>query len=256
MKRLIVHGVHTVEAAIRRFPDRVLHVWVDRKRRDDRLTDVEARARRKRIAVERTDDEGLQRLGVDTRHQGIAAEIRAMEIGDESSLRADLQRLDETPLLLLLDGVQDPHNLGACLRSADAAGVHGVIMPRDRSCPINATVYKVASGAGGLVPLYRVSNLARAMRQIRGQGIWVVGATDDAAQILYETQLTFPLALVLGGEGRGLRRLTRENCDALVRIPMHGFVSSLNVSVAAGVCLFEVRRQRGQNAGAAFTWRR
>ncbi len=249
MTRLIVHGIHTVEAAIRRFPDRVIRIWFDRNRKGDRLTKLETQARRMRIAVEPIDADGLEKLGAAAHHQGIAAEIRARAIGDESDLGAHLEQLDETPLFLVLDGVQDPHNLGACLRCAEATGAHGVIVPKDRSCPLNATVYKVASGAGGLVPVFRVTNLVRALRRIRDHGIWIFGASDDAGALLYSARFTVPLALVLGGEGRGLRRLTRQHCDELVRIPMHGLVSSLNVSVAAGVCLFEARRQRAQDAG-------
>ncbi|HHO68213.1 MAG TPA: 23S rRNA (guanosine(2251)-2'-O)-methyltransferase RlmB, partial [Gammaproteobacteria bacterium] len=146
--------------------------------------------------------------------------------------------------LLVLDGVQDPHNLGACLRSADAAGVHAVIVPRDRAAPLNGAARKVACGAADAVPLVRVTNLARTLRGLRDAGIWIYGAAGDAPQTLYEADLSGPLALVLGGEGKGLRRLTREHCDGLIAIPMAGSVSSLNVSVAAGICLFEARRQR------------
>jgi 23S rRNA (guanosine2251-2'-O)-methyltransferase len=158
------------------------------------------------------------------------------------------------PFLLILDGVQDPHNLGACLRSADAAGVDAVILPKDRSAPLSATARKVACGAAETVPVIRVTNLARSLRAIRDAGVWLYGAAGDAQQSLYEADLSGPLALVLGGEGRGLRRLTREHCDVLMAIPMAGSVSSLNVSVATGICLFEARRQRwlaggGSNAG-------
>jgi 23S rRNA (guanosine2251-2'-O)-methyltransferase len=174
----------------------------------------------------------------------VVAETGAAPVIGENELPEFLDALPHPAFLLILDGIQDPHNLGACLRTADAAGVDAVILPRDRSAPLNATVRKVACGAAEFVPVVRVTNLARIMRAIRDRGIWVYGAAGEAESTLYQTDLSGPLALVLGGEGKGLRRLTREHCDGLVSIPLDGSVSSLNVSVATGVCLFEARRQR------------
>jgi 23S rRNA (guanosine2251-2'-O)-methyltransferase len=177
-------------------------------------------------------------------HQGVVAEIGVTTSLGEKELPGFLKQLDQPPFILVLDNVQDPHNLGACLRSADAAGVHLVIAPRDKSAPLNGTVRKVACGAADNIPLVRVTNLARTLKMLRDQGIWIYGAAGEAEQSIYEADLTGPLALVLGGEGKGLRRLTREYCDLLVSIPLAGSVSSLNVSVATGVCLFEAIRQR------------
>jgi len=177
-------------------------------------------------------------------HQGVVAETGTAPGLGEKELPAFLEALEGPAFLLILDGVQDPHNLGACLRSANAAGVDAVIVPRDRSAPLNATARKVACGAAESLPVVRVTNLARTLRSIREAGVWVYGATGEAESTFYETDLSGPLALVLGGEGRGLRRLTREHCDGLLSIPMAGSISSLNVSVAAGIFLFEARRQR------------
>lgn len=246
MARLVIYGIHAINAVLRRHPDRVVHIWRDDKRKDARLVDLETRARQLDLAVSGCDAHKLDALTGSGHHQGVAAEVRALSIQSEQDLTPFVRQLDTPALLLLLDGVQDPHNLGACLRSADAAGVDAVILPKDRACPVNATVHKVASGAAGLIPIFRIPNLARAMQRLQGEGIWLVGTAVDGPRPLYEARLDGPLGLVLGGEDRGLRRLTRERCDELVRIPMHGFVSSLNVSVAAGVCLFEARRQRQQ----------
>ena len=177
----------------------------------------------------------------------MVAETGAAPSLGEKELPAFVEALGGVVFLLVLDGVQDPHNLGACLRSANAAGVDAVIIPRDRSAPLNATARKVACGAAESLPVIRVTNLARTLRFLREAGIWIYGATGDAESSLYATVLCGPLALVLGGEGRGLRRLTREHCDGLLSIPMAGSISSLNVSVAAGVFLFEVRRQRARS---------
>jgi 23S rRNA (guanosine2251-2'-O)-methyltransferase len=183
-------------------------------------------------------------------HQGVVAEMTVAAALSENELPQFLDGLGKPPLLLILDGVQDPHNLGACLRSADAAGVDAVILPKDRSAPLNATARKVACGAAETVPVVRVTNLARTLRAIRDAGVWLYGAAGEAQQALYDVDLSGPVALVLGGEGKGLRRLTREHCDALMAIPLAGSVSSLNVSVAAGICLFEARRQRAASAGS------
>jgi len=182
--------------------------------------------------------------GVD-RHQGIVAEVKVQQAGNETALESLLTHIEEAPFLLILDGVQDPHNLGACLRSAEAAGVHAVIAPKDNACGLTATVRKVSSGASEQIPFILVTNLARTLRQLQDNGVWVVGtALHHSSRSIYETDLKGPLALVLGAEERGIRRLTAETCDSLIHIPMAGSVESLNVSVATGICLFEALRQR------------
>ncbi|MEE8342874.1 MAG: 23S rRNA (guanosine(2251)-2'-O)-methyltransferase RlmB, partial [Gammaproteobacteria bacterium] len=180
----------------------------------------------------------------DARHQGVVAEVEAARPGGERELVKALEKMEEPPFLLVLDRVQDPHNLGACLRSADAAGVHGVIIPKDHSVGLTPVVRKVACGAVEAVQVYTVANLARALEHLKEAGVWIYGAAQEASDPLYNSDLTGPIALVLGGEGKGLRRLTQERCDGLLAIPMAGSVESLNVSVAAGIMLFEARRQR------------
>ena len=182
----------------------------------------------------------------DGQHQGVAALCEGADVQDENFLSDLLVSLDHPPLILVLDGVTDPHNLGACLRSCDAAGVDVVVAPKDRSVGITPVVKKVACGAAESVPLVVVTNLARTLKFLQQQGVWVVGTAGEAQQLIYEADLSGPLALVMGAEEKGLRRLTRENCDLLVKLPMAGAVSSLNVSVASGVCLFEAVRQRAR----------
>jgi 23S rRNA (guanosine2251-2'-O)-methyltransferase len=195
--------------------------------------------------LEEAGRDRLDRLAGGTGHQGIAAQVNAPAALGEKALDELLTALEEPPLLLVLDGVQDPHNLGACLRSADAAGAHAVIAPRDRAAGLTPVACKVASGAAESVPFIQVTNLARTLRHLRdGWQVRVVGTAGEAETLLYDADLTGPLALVMGSEEKGLRRLTREQCDLLVRLPMAGAVESLNVSVAAGVALFEAVRQR------------
>ncbi len=240
----LIHGIHAVLAALRLHAGSVMEVWVDATRRDVRITELTEAARQAKIKLHTVTQRELDDLAPDVRHQGALASCRVAPVYNENDLAVLLEKLDESAFLLVLDGVQDPHNLGACLRSADAAGVHGVVVPRDRAAPITAVVRKVASGAVESVPFFQVTNLARTLRELQSAGLWLVGAAGEGATILYEADLRGPLALVLGGEGEGLRRLTREHCDVLVRIPMAGTVESLNVSVAAGICLFEAVRQR------------
>ncbi|NOR51753.1 MAG: 23S rRNA (guanosine(2251)-2'-O)-methyltransferase RlmB [Gammaproteobacteria bacterium] len=241
----LIYGIHAVEAAIRRDPSRVKSLWVDRKRHDKRLESLVglADAAKLRLAT-LTRDELTKMAGVD-RHQGVVAEVQVQQVGNETTLESILTHLDEAPFLLVLDGVQDPHNLGACLRSAEAAGVHAVIAPKDRACGLTATVRKVSSGASEQIPFILVTNLARTLRQLQDNHVWVVGtALHHSSRSIYETELKGPLALVLGAEDKGIRRLTAETCDALIHIPMAGGVESLNVSVATGISLFEALRQR------------
>ncbi len=238
-----VGGLHAVAALLARDGARIRRLWVRAGREDARLTQLLAAAEAVGLPVERVARERLDALAGLASHQGVVAELAPAPPRGEAELEAHLEGL-ATPLLLVLDGIQDPHNLGACLRTADAAGVDAVIVPKDRSAGLTPVARKVASGAAEVVPLFQVTNLARCLRGLRDRGIWLYGAAGEAGQSLYRTELGGPLGLVLGGEGKGLRRLTREHCDALVCIPLFGSVSSLNVSVAAGVLLFEARRQR------------
>ncbi|MDR2876954.1 MAG: 23S rRNA (guanosine(2251)-2'-O)-methyltransferase RlmB [Chromatiales bacterium] len=238
-------GIHTVSGLLRRQPGAVRAVWLQDGAHNPRHTDIETLAAEQGIRLSRLPLDELERRAGGARHQGVIAQfdLEAVTL-DEGDIDDVLAAIEGPPLLLVLDGVQDPHNLGACLRTADAAGVHAVIAPKDRATGLTPVVCKVASGAVGHIPFLRVTNLARTLRQLRDADIWIAGAAAEGAQSLYETDLTLPIALVLGAEGTGLRRLTREHCDWLVSIPMAGAVESLNVSVASGICLFESRRQR------------
>ena len=239
-----VGGWHAVLALLKQAPERVLSIHIDRGRKGPRRQQLLDAARAAGAAVEETGGDALDRLAGHDRHQGVVARCRPAVERTEAELPSFLEALPEPPFLLVLDGIQDPHNLGACLRSADAAGVQAVILPRDNSAPLTPVVRKVASGAAETVPLFRVTNLARSLEVLKNAGVWLAGAAGEADQDLYGVDLRGPLALVLGAEGTGLRRLTRESCDYLVRIPMAGSVESLNVSVATGICLFEAVRQR------------
>ncbi len=239
-----IHGMHAVAALLKRSPERVESLAVLRGRRDRRLEELLAVARTQSIAVRELPREELDRLAPGV-NLGVVAEVRAAAALDESYLFDELlPGLAGPALLLVLDGVTDPHNLGACLRSADAFGAHAVIVPRDNSAPLNATARKVASGAADVVPLVSVTNLARTLRALQEAGVWIVGAAGEAGQGIAAVDLRGAVALVMGAEGSGMRRLTREHCDHLASIPMCGEVSSLNVSVATGVFLYEARRQR------------
>ena len=243
-KRNFVYGLHAVNAALERAPERVLELWLVQTRDDARTRDLKDRAQRVGVHVHSVSGDALAKLVGDVVHQGAAVAMRPLKAWDEHDLTAALGQLAGDPLLLILDGVTDPHNLGACLRTADAAGVNAVLIPKDRAATVDGVVRKVAAGAAEFVPVASVTNLARAIDMLKERGIWIVGTDGEAPQTLYAADLKRPLALVLGAEGGGMRRLTRERCDFLVRIPMAGQVESLNVSVAAGVALFEARRQR------------
>lgn len=240
-------GLHTIQSVMERDRSSITRLWMDERRKDKRVERLAQGAAAAGIEVTWVPRRELDRLVPDQRHQGVVALVRQKGPLSETFLEDLLTRLEEPPFLLVLDGIQDPHNLGACLRSADAAGVHAVIAPRDRACGLTTTVRKVASGAAEAVPFIQVTNLARALKFLRQAGIRVVGtALEGADKDLFETPLKGALALVLGTEAKGLRRLTRENCDELVYIPMQGTVQSLNVSVATGICLFEAVRQRSR----------
>ena len=246
MAEQLIHGLHAVVAALNHEPEQVRGLWVERQRRDGRMQSLLDQAAGHGVAIHWAERAALDQLSGGARHQGVVARLAVRPRGhDEADLPALLAAADGPALLLALDGVQDPHNLGACLRSAAAAGVHAVIAPADRAAGLNATVRKVASGAAEIVPFVQVTNLARTLRGLREQGVWLVGAAGEADNSLYEVDFTPPTAIVLGAEEKGLRRLTRKVCDRLARIPMAGGMESLNVSVAAGIFLFEARRQRG-----------
>lgn len=241
----VLFGFHAVGVRLKTAPASVIELYVDPMRRDARMKQFLTRAAEVGVRVIEADAMRLARLCGGAGHQGVVARVQALEgVRTLDELLDDLQEQGESPLLLVLDGVTDPHNLGACLRVADGAGAHAVIAPKDHSAGINATVAKVASGAAETVPYFMVTNLARTLRELQERGIWVIGTADDAERTLYDLDLKAATALVLGAEGPGMRQLTRKTCDELVRIPMQGAVESLNVSVASGVCLYEARRQR------------
>ena len=243
MSEEFVFGWHAVDAVLKKEPERLQEVWIQKGRQDRRVQQI-------------TD--GLDQLGVvwqvvhrkelDSRvagaHQGIVARVAESRGWSEDDLFAMLASRSEPPLLLILDGVTDPHNLGACMRTADAAGVAAGIVPKDKSATLNPTARKVACGAAETVPFVRVTNLARCLRALQEKGIWLIGTAGEAANSLYRADFNGPVGLVMGAEGKGMRRLTREHCDQLIKIPMQGLVDSLNVSVATGVCLYEAVRQR------------
>lgn len=238
----IIWGFHAITSRLRQKAAGVREVYIDASRDDRRARDLAQTAQSHGVRVIMSDSARLDGMTGHARHQGVAARVEATPTAQD--LDSVLDDLAEPALLLMLDGVTDPHNLGACLRVADAMGVHAVVVPKDRAAGITPAVEKVASGAADTVPLVAVTNLARTMREIKERNIWLIGADQGAARELYAIQLEGPLAWVLGAEGEGMRRLTRENCDELVRIPMLGAVESLNVSVSAGICLAETRRQR------------
>jgi 23S rRNA (guanosine2251-2'-O)-methyltransferase len=243
-KRNYVYGLHAIHAVIERAPERLLELWIAEPRDDARARDLTARALAAGLRAQIAGADTLAKLVGDVAHQGAVAAIRPLKPWDDNDLFTALDALTSDPLLLVLDGVTDPHNLGACLRSADGAGADALILPKDRAAGVDGVVRKVAAGAAEFVPVATVTNLARTLDLLKKRGIWVAGTDAEADKTLYEADLDRPLALVLGAEGGGMRRLTRERCDFLVRIPMAGWVESLNVSVAAGVALFEAVRQR------------
>ena len=244
MEQQILVGFHAVIARIRQAPETLKTVYFDPSRRDRRMKEfIEVTQETIGRKIHQADSERLRQLAGHDRHQGVVA------FAEPASLARNVAELldslgDKKPLILILDGVTDPHNLGACLRVADGAGADAIIVPKDRSAQLNSTVSKVASGAAETMPFVAVTNLARSMRELQEAGVWIVGTSDHAPKSIYDIDLTGPVAIVMGAEGEGMRRLTKETCDELVSIPMFGGVESLNVSVASGVCLYEVARQR------------
>jgi len=242
MSTKVLFGFHAVTVRLKTAPASISEIHVDSSRRDARMRQFVERAREAGARLIDSDDARLAQLAGTTRHQGVVARVTALKM--QHSLDEVLDGVSGAPLVLVLDGVTDPHNLGACLRVADGAGAHAVVAPKDHAVGLNSTVAKVASGAAETVPYLMVTNLARTLGELKERDIRVVGTSDDAEATLYDVDLRGPVALVLGAEGAGMRQLTRRSCDELVRIPMAGAVESLNVSVAAGVCLYEALRQR------------
>ena len=238
-------GLNAVASALEHDAEHVREVLLEAGGKNPRIVEIEQEARRKDIDVRRVAQNALDGVAGGVRHQGAAARYAAARTWDEHELPALIEAAEGKALVLVLDGVQDPHNLGACLRSAAAAGATAVVFPKDKAVQVNATVRKTSAGAADSVPVVRATNLARTLREIQQLGVWIYGLAGEVDPTLYSLDLTGNVALVLGGEAEGLRRLTREHCDALVQIPMPGQIESLNVSVAAGVCLFEAVRQRG-----------
>lgn len=239
-----IFGLHAVFALLQKQPERIVRLSVYAERNDKKMENLLAFAKQQGISVSHVTRQVLDKETHEANHQGVVAFCTKAPIYTESELPALLEETASPPLVLVLDGIQDPHNLGACFRGADAAGVHAIIAPKDKSVGMTPVVSKVASGAAETVPFVQVTNLARALESLKEMGIWIYGAAGEATQTLYQTDFRGPTAIVMGAEGAGLRRLTRERCDGLVKIPMQGFVSSLNVSVATGIFLFEVVRQR------------
>jgi 23S rRNA (guanosine2251-2'-O)-methyltransferase len=241
----LVYGIHAVRAVLDKHADRVTQVWLQSGRHDERLNALTKLAAERGVKVELRAVRELDQRANGEPHQGAIAQLSSGGTLGEGALDEILERAGPMPLVLVLDGVQDPHNLGACLRTADAAGVACVIVPRDRAAGLSATVRKVASGAAETVPLIQVVNLSRTLKWLKERGLWLVGTDDEAKTSLHAADLKGPMAVVMGAEGAGMRRLTRDHCDLLVSIPMAGVVESLNVSVSAGIVLYEAVRQRG-----------
>ena len=239
----VLFGFHAVGVRLKTAPRSIIEIYVEPSRRDARMRQFVERATEAGVRLIEADAMRIAKLCGSHGHQGVAARVEV--IPQTNSLDDLLDAVEGPPLLLVLDGVTDPHNLGACLRVADGAGAHAVIAPKDHAVGVNATVAKVASGAAETVPYFMVTNLARTLGELKERNIWCLGASDDAPQTLYQADLTVPVALVLGAEGPGMRQLTRKTCDGLISIPMRGAVESLNVSVASGICLYEALRQRG-----------
>ena len=246
MTNKILFGFHAVGVRLKTAPKSILELHVDVTRRDQRMRQFLQKAAEAGAKVVETDVERLQKMCGSPRHQGVVARVDALALSH--SIDDTLDAVEGDPLLLVLDGVTDPHNLGACLRVADGAGVHAVVAPKDHAVGLNATVAKVASGAADTVPYFMVTNLARTLGELKERDIRIIGTSDDAEQTLYDLDLTGPIAFVLGAEDSGMRQLTRRHCDVLVRLPMRGAVESLNVSVASGICLYESVRQRDHSA--------
>lgn len=238
-----IFGINPIQQMLEHNPAKILEIWVSSAKKDMRVQKLLNQAQDQNISIQKVDPKKLDKLMEDQNHQGVIAKVKPAQILTESALK-DLVHQNKNPLFLILDGVQDPHNFGACLRTADAAGVTAVIIPRDNAVGITPVVRKVASGAADIVPIVQVSNLARAMRELQDLNVWIVGTAMDCDKTIYELDLSGAIAIVLGAEGSGMRQLTAKHCDFLANLPMLGSVESLNVSVATGICLYEAIRQR------------
>ena len=241
----VLFGFHAVGVRLKTAPKSIVEIYFEPTRRDARMRQFIERVKESGVRLIEADGLRLSKLCGSHGHQGVAARVEAVaQVTSLDELLEQVEARGESPLLLVLDGITDPHNLGACLRVADGSGAHAVIAPKDHAAGINATVAKVASGASETMPYFMVTNLARTLNELKERNIWIIGTSDDAQKTLYQVDLKGPVALVLGAEGDGMRQLTRKTCDELVSIPMRGAVESLNVSVASGVCLYEALRQR------------
>ena len=243
-----LYGIHALTAVLEREPQRILEIYIAKGRDDERLHTLINLARKNGLGIQFCNKKILDDKAQGESHQGVVARAQPAKTLSENDLDEIIthaQNMGKAPFLLVLDGVTDPHNLGAVLRSADAAGVDAVIATKDKSASLNATVRKVACGAADVIPLIQVTNLSRTLAELQEKAIWVVGTAGEATQSVFDCKMNGPIALVMGAEGKGMRRLTRERCDELIKLPMHGTVSSLNVSVATGICLYEILRQRG-----------
>lgn len=240
----IIYGIHAIDAALTHQGENVLTLYYQADSDNKRLKDVLLKAQQLAIEVQATSRAKLEKLAQSSDHQGIVAQVRIFAALAEKDIYQHIEKAVQTPLLLLLEGIQDPHNLGACLRSAQALGVDYVVVPKVHTAPLNATVSKAACGADQILPIVPVSNMVRFIEQIKERGVWVVGTAADATLNITQAALKRPLAWVMGAEGKGLKRLTLEHCDQVVKIPLVGAIESLNVSVATGVCLYETLRQR------------
>lgn len=238
-----IYGIHALESVIEREPERLIELFVLKGKDEKSIHTIVNQARRFGASIQFCQRKTLDEKADSAQHQGVVARVKPGKVFTENDLPAIIEK-QEQPFLLILDGVTDPHNLGACLRTADGAGVHAVIVPKDNSATLTPVVRKVACGAAEVIPLVQVTNLARTLRDLQGMGLWIVGTAGEAESNIYQCKLSGPMALVMGAEDKGMRRLTREHCDELIKLPMAGSVSSLNVSVATGVCLYEIVRQR------------
>ena len=243
-KSELIYGMHAVDALLEKQPERVIEVYALKGRDDERLGTIVEKAREWGVSVQFMQRKALDDKSEGEQHQGIIARVKAAKVLTDNDLDAYINHLEVPPFLLILDGVTDPHNLGACLRTVDGSGADAVIVPADRACGITPVVSKVAAGAANSVPLFTVNNLSRTLDDLKALGIWIIGTAEDADQDVWQMDFSGPCAVVLGGEGSGMRPLTRKHCDLVTRIPMAGVVESLNVSVATGVVLYEVMRQR------------
>lgn len=247
MSSELAYGIHSISAIMEREPERIIEIYALKGRQDERVAPIVNDAYALGVSVQFMSRKALDDKSKGEQHQGIMARVKAAKQKDDGDLKSQIEQLkreQKQPFYLVLDGVTDPHNLGAVIRTADAAGVDGVIVPKDKSAKLNGTARKVACGAAEVMPLYVVTNLARTLKMMQDEGIWITGTAGEAEHDIYATKFDGPMAIVMGAEGTGMRRLTREHCDQLVKIPMAGAVSSLNVSVATGVILFEAVRQR------------